>query len=49
MFNGRNTGKKLKACLIVKQAFEIIHILTGENPLAVFIDAVKLGGPREDS
>jgi len=40
MFHGRNTGKKLKACLIVKQAFELIHIMTNKNPLAVFIEAV---------
>jgi small subunit ribosomal protein S5e len=33
MFHGRNTGKKLMAIKIVKHAFEIIHIMTGLNPI----------------
>lgn len=45
----RNNGKKIKAVRIVKHSFEIIHILTGQNPLQVLVDAVKNGGPREDS
>ena len=32
-FHGRNTGKKAKAIRIVRHAFEIIHLLTGKNPL----------------
>lgn len=35
MMKGRNNGKKLLACRIVKHSFEIIHLLTGENPLQV--------------
>jgi len=50
MMHGRNNGKKLKAVRIVKQALEIIHLLNPEaNPIQVMIDAVKNGGPREDS
>eukprot|EP01129_Flabellula_baltica_P005361 TRINITY_DN193_c0_g1_i2.p1 TRINITY_DN193_c0_g1~~TRINITY_DN193_c0_g1_i2.p1 ORF type:complete len:218 (+),score=50.71 TRINITY_DN193_c0_g1_i2:291-944(+) len=49
MMHGRNNGKKLKAVRIVKHAFEIIALLTGENPIQVFVDAVINGGPREDS
>lgn len=49
MMRGRNNGKKLKAMRIVKHAFEIIHLLTGMNPIQVLIDAVILSGPREDS
>merc|ERR1711908_120924 len=49
MMHGRNTGKKQMAVRIVKHAFEIIHLLTDKNPLEVFVDAVKNGGPREDS
>merc|ERR1712115_733910 len=49
MMHGRNNGKKLMAIRIVKQCFEIIHLLTGENPLQVFVDAVMKAGPREDS
>lgn len=48
-FHGRNTGKKLKAIRIVRHAFEIIHLLTGRNPLEVFVRAVQVAGPREDS
>lgn len=35
MMHGRNNGKKLMAVRIVKHAFEIINLLTGENPLQV--------------
>merc|ERR1719420_769688 len=49
MMHGRNTGKKQMAVRIVKHAFEIIHLLTERNPLEVFVEAVKNGGPREDS
>ena len=49
MMHGRNTGKKLQAVRIVKHALEIIHLLTGVNPIQVVIDAVAKTGPREDS
>lgn len=49
MFKARNTGKKQIALRIVQQAFEIIHLLTDENPLQVLVNAVVNGGPREDS
>jgi len=49
MMHGRNNGKKLMAIRIVKHAFEIIHLLTGENPLKILVDAIKNSGPREDS
>jgi small subunit ribosomal protein S5e len=48
-FHGRNTGKKVKAIRIVRHAFEIIHLLTGKNPLEVFVNAILQAGPREDS
>jgi small subunit ribosomal protein S5e len=34
MMHGRNNGKKLMAMRIVKHAFEIIHLLTGEASTA---------------
>lgn len=37
------------AMRIVKHCFEIIHILTGRNPLEVFVGAVMMAGAREDS
>ncbi|KAK1151719.1 40S ribosomal protein S5-like [Acipenser oxyrinchus oxyrinchus] len=49
MMHGRNNGKKLLTCRIVKHAFEIIHLLTGENPLQVLVNAIINSGPREDS
>ncbi|CEM02332.1 unnamed protein product [Vitrella brassicaformis CCMP3155] len=49
MMHGRNNGKKAMAVRIVKHAFEIIHLLTDKNPVQVLVEAVKNGGPREDS
>lgn len=49
MMHGRNNGKKLLTIRIVKHTFEIIHLLTGENPLKILVDAIKNSGPREDS
>jgi len=49
MMHGRNNGKKLMAMRIVKHSFEIIHLLTGENPLQVVVNAIINSGPREDS
>ena len=46
---GRNNGKKQMAVRIVKGALELIHLLTGANPLQVLVNAVKNGGAREDS
>ena len=49
MMHGRNNGKKLKAIRIVRECFEIIHLITSKNPLQIFCEAVIRGGPREDS
>ncbi|KAI9230622.1 MAG: 40S ribosomal protein S5 [Piptocephalis tieghemiana] len=49
MMHGRNNGKKLMAVRIVKHAFEIIHLLTDENPIQVLVNAIVNTGPREDS
>jgi small subunit ribosomal protein S5e len=49
LFHGRNTGKKAQAIRIIRHAFEIIQLLTGKNPLIVFIEAVRNSGPREDA
>lgn len=49
MMKGRNNGKKQMAIRIVKQTFEIIHLLTGENPIKVLVDAISNCGSREDS
>mmetsp|Transcript_14839 Transcript_14839/g.29802 ORF Transcript_14839/g.29802 Transcript_14839/m.29802 type:complete len:192 (+) Transcript_14839:872-1447(+) len=49
MMHGRNNGKKIKAIRILKNSFEIIHLLTDKNPIQILIDAVVHSGPREDS
>eukprot|EP01017_Pseudomicrothorax_dubius_P026039 TRINITY_DN2874_c0_g1_i1.p2 TRINITY_DN2874_c0_g1~~TRINITY_DN2874_c0_g1_i1.p2 ORF type:complete len:212 (-),score=64.56 TRINITY_DN2874_c0_g1_i1:115-750(-) len=49
MFAGRNCGKKVLASRIVRQAFEIININTGKNPLEILVQACINGGAREDS
>merc|ERR1712167_476586 len=49
MMHGRNNGKKVLACRIMKHTLEIINLLTGENPVQVVTDAVIASGAREDS
>ena len=49
MRKGRNTGKKMMATRIMRQTLEIIHLLTGQNPIKVIIDAIANCGAREDS
>jgi len=49
MRHGRNNGKKMLAVRIVQYSFEIIHLLTDQNPIQILVDAVIAGGPREDS
>lgn len=49
LFHGRNAGKKLKAVNIVDQAFDIISLQTGKNPINIFISAIDNCSPREDS
>ncbi|KAI9482186.1 ribosomal protein S5 [Coemansia sp. RSA 1085] len=49
MMQGRNNGKKIKAVRIVQHAFEIINLLTDQNPIQVLVDAIINTGPREDA
>ncbi len=49
MRKARNTGKKHLAYNIVKNAFELIHIRTGENPLQIFVRAIENAAPREET
>ena len=46
---GRNAGKKAKVTNIVKQAFEIINLRTGKNPVEVLVKAVENCAPCEDT
>lgn len=45
----RQNGKKQTAVRIFAQTLEIIHLLTGHNPLEILFEAVVQGGAREDS
>merc|ERR1712072_1121047 len=49
MMHGRNNGKKVMAVRITRHTCDIIHLLTGENPIQVIVDAVVNSGAREDS
>ena len=40
MQHGRNNGKKMMAVRIIKHSFEIIHLLTDQNPIQVLVDAI---------
>ena len=42
MMKGRNNGKKLLAVRIVGHAFEIIHLLTDQNPIQVRFDLEQI-------
>jgi small subunit ribosomal protein S7 len=46
---GKNSGKKAKATNIVKEAFEIINLRTGKNPVEVLVKAVENSSPCEDT
>jgi len=46
---GKNAGKKAKTTNIVKQAFEIINLRTGKNPIEVLVEAVENCAPCEDT
>jgi small subunit ribosomal protein S7 len=46
---GKNAGKKALATNIVKNAFEIIYLKTGKNPIQVLVEAIERASPREET
>ncbi|WP_226482455.1 30S ribosomal protein S7 [Natrinema amylolyticum] len=44
-----NTGKKQKTLNYVRDAFDIIHERTEENPIQVLVTAVENAAPREET
>jgi small subunit ribosomal protein S7 len=44
-----NTGKKQQATKMVKEAFEMIHERTDENPIQILVSAVENCAPREET
>jgi small subunit ribosomal protein S7 len=49
MSPGRNGGKKHLAYNVVKTAFDIIYLRTGENPLQILVRAIENSAPREET
>ncbi|WP_135820433.1 30S ribosomal protein S7 [Halostella litorea] len=49
MQTDENTGKKQQTLNIVRDAFEIIHERTDENPVQVLVTAVENAAPREET
>lgn len=45
----RSNGKKQLAVQIVKETLELVHLLTGHNPIQVLVNAIANCGAREDS
>ena len=46
---GSSAGKKTRAITLVRNALEIIHIRTGENPIQVLVSAIENTSPGEDT
>lgn len=46
---GKNAGKKAHAINMVRSAFEIINLKTGQNPVEVLVRAVEYSAPCEDT
>ena len=46
---GRMGGKKQKSLSIVKTAFEIIELKTGQNPVQQLVKAIENASPNEDT
>ena len=46
---GNGAGKKLRAMNVVKNAFEIIQLRTGQNPVEALVRAVENSAPCEDT
>jgi small subunit ribosomal protein S7 len=44
-----NTGQKQKTMAIVRDALDIVHERTEENPVQVLVRAVENSGPREET
>ena len=46
---GRMGGKKQKSLSIVKTAFEIVELKTGQNPVQQLVKAIENASPNEDT
>ena len=46
---GTTAGKKARAINVLRNAFEIIHLSTGQNPIQILVSAVENSAPCEDT
>ena len=46
---GRMAGKKIHSINVVRAAFDIIHLKTGQNPVEILVRAVENSAPNEDT
>jgi small subunit ribosomal protein S7 len=46
---GSSAGKKTRAINVVRNAFEIIHLRTKQNPIQILVSAVENSAPCEDT
>src|SRR6056297_2060944 len=44
-----NTGKKQQTLSLVRDAFELVHERTDENPIQILVTAVENAAPREET
>ena len=49
MQTDENTGKKQQATRIVRDAFDLVHDRTEENPVQVLVTAIENAAPREET
>lgn len=46
---GMTAGKKVRAVNVLRNAFEIVHLRTGQNPIRILVSAVENSAPCEDT
>ncbi len=46
---GKNAGKKARVISATRNAFELIHLRTGRNPVELLVKAVENSAPCEDT
>ncbi|MGD8505497.1 MAG: 30S ribosomal protein S7 [Candidatus Bathyarchaeota archaeon] len=46
---GKHAGKKTRVINATRNAFELIHLRTGQNPIAILVRAVENSAPGEDT
>lgn len=46
---GKNAGKKARIISVTRNAFELIHLRTGRNPIEMLVKAVENSAPCEDT